>query len=212
MLDRIASDADCEDIRKALRGKIIAVYIPGFPFTPDILENGWRDKLGLSFAEDAKSYGKVISYNTQGPLAKNNYFVKNGSLAINPLTWINKSGNETTAAENKTFSRMRNYYTANPAIAEDQTKDLVCFTGAKLIETRQRFCPPRRKKPKSGQAILAQKSPNKGLGLVNNGFLACFGFGRDVYHGYDYGLFYESLQANVKARIATYRAALKRLP
>jgi hypothetical protein len=40
---------------------------------------------------------------------------------------------------------------------------------------------------------------------VNNEFPNSFGFGADVYHGYDYGLFYESLRENVGTRIAVWQ-------
>ncbi len=76
---------------------MVAAYVIGYSVTEDYLARNPH----LKFAEGADDTGVIISYNTEGPGNQGQYncVVREGAIAINPITW-KRDGSHAPAAEN----------------------------------------------------------------------------------------------------------------
>jgi len=162
-----------------IQKRLVAAYLIGYsvPLTDTTTYPWMKPALGET------DTGVIISYNTEGPDAGPSPVLFPGPLMlINPLNW--KTDATPAGPERNLEAR---FY-------DDTTGDLIeaipNFTGATINPEKSVLVVSNMKKPESDR-----------IDLVNLGR-----WSRQVYHRFDYAMFYNNLAANVPKRIEAYVA------
>lgn len=154
--------------------RMIAAYVIGYPVTADYL----ADNPHLKFAEGADDLGAIISYNTQAPDVEPGANPVTGDmvgLVINPLTWTR---DETLA----TVDQGLGSYMPDPATLE--FSKVPQYADARIDIALG--------------VLLCGTADEDALYPLTKGF------GRGVYHSFDYPFYYFNIQANAENRAARF--------
>ena len=159
-----------------LQKQLIAAYPIGYSFTKyDLEKYPW-----MKLAQNESDNGVIITYNTQGPNAGPSPVLLNGALAINPLNWKTDS---TVASR---FDNIESkFFDDEKGVLIESVEN---FAGAYVNE-------------ETGALIVfdLQDLESDEIDLDDLGR-----WSDEVYHMYDYSIFYENLKENVNKRINSY--------
>jgi hypothetical protein len=155
--------------------RMIAAYVIGYSVTSDYLAKYPY----LKFAEGPDDTGVIISYNTEAPtVVGNNPVVLPGAMAINPITWTR---DETIATAEENLGSI--------VLNKDGS---VVLNAEGNFELVKKYADARVDKAK-GVIICSTVDVNQ-LSPGNAGF------GKGVYHSFDYPFYYYDLRANAQNR------------
>jgi hypothetical protein len=159
--------------RPEVLDKMVAAYVIGFSVTQQYLD----ENPPLKFATGPDDTGVIISYNTEAAGVPSNPVVREGALAINPITWTRG---------------------ATPALKEQNFGSIKVITAALCDVTPIMGLASAQVDTARGVVVCASVDPAA---------YALPGWPAGVYHSYDYPFYYYNIRENAQARVDAYLAA-----
>lgn len=134
----------------------------------------------LKFAEGPDDLGVVVSYNTQAPVVEPGEYPPFSGLVINPITWTR---DETPAAPSQSLGSFM------PDSTGKTFSTVAHFAGARVDVARG--------------VLICEEADADAL------FRLSGGFGKGVYHSFDYSFYFYNLRANAANRVEKFLARAK---
>ena len=167
-----------------IRERMVAAYVVGYSITPSYL----AEHPFLKFAKGRNDTGVIVSWNTEAPTVDGtNPVLLPGGLAINPITWT-RSETEAPAAQNLGSIQLDPATGGTPVL--NKNGSIKRFPG--LADARV---------DKKRGVVVCSTVPADQPPYFTPG-----GFPEGVLHPFDYPLYFFSVRANARDRVAHYFA------